>query len=391
MNLTVIILSLCQALLTTGNVLLVSVNALIGQSLAPDPWLVTLPVATQFIGLMLATIPASLIMGKIGRKNGFYLGNSIGICGAILCILALHQSWFALFCAGTLLLGVGIGFGTLYRFAAAEASSEEKRSRAISLVMAGGVIAAVAGPALAVGSRQWWPDTPFIGGFVGLLLLYILALILLTQVKMPVPTKVVKGDQVRPLKAILSQPDFIIAVSVGMVSYAVMNLLMTATPLAMQRCGFSFEQSTWVIQWHVLGMFVPSFFTGQLISRLGVKKMMTVGGVIMLLCIGINLIGQSEWHFWFALMLLGIGWNFMFISATQLVTTTYKVVEKSKAQAANEFLVFSTVTLSALFSGALEAKLGWFTMNLLMIPLVCWVIGIIVVLSRSPRRGLLKG
>lgn len=382
MNRSVILLSLCQALLGTGNVLLIAVNGLIGKSLSPTPALITLPIAMQFVGLMLATIPASLIMQRIGRRNGFYLGNSVGIIGALISALALVYQTFPLFCFGTLLLGVGIGFGTLYRFAAVEACPPEEKNRAISLVMLGGVLAAVVGPALAVESRYWVSDQMFVGSFLGLVGLYVLALLLLTGVKIPKPQVLTEAEGVqRGLLEIVLQPIFIVAVVVGMVSYAVMNLLMTATPLAMARCGFSFPQTAWVIEWHVLGMFLPSFFTGRLIQRFGTTFMMQLGGALMLLCIAVNLNGQSEWHFWSALFLLGLGWNFMFISATSLVTGAYTESERAKTQATNEFLVFGMVTLSALSSGWLEVSFGWETMNWLMIPVVLWAMLTVLVFS----------
>ena len=382
MNRSVILLSLCQALLGTGNVLLIAVNGLIGKSLSPTPALITLPIAMQFVGLMLATIPASLIMQRIGRRNGFYLGNSVGIIGALISALALVYQTFPLFCFGTLLLGVGIGFGTLYRFAAVEACPPEEKNRAISLVMLGGVLAAVVGPALAVESRYWVSDQMFVGSFLGLVGLYVLALLLLTGVKIPKPQVLTEAEGVqRSLLEIVSQPIFIVAVVVGMVSYAVMNLLMTATPLAMARCGFSFPQTAWVIEWHVLGMFLPSFFTGWLIQRFGTTFMMQLGGALMLLCIAVNLNGQSEWHFWSALFLLGLGWNFMFISATSLVTGAYTESERAKTQATNEFLVFGMVTLSALSSGWLEVSFGWETMNWLMVPVVLWAMLTVLVFS----------
>ncbi len=384
MNRSVVLLSLCQALLGTGNVLLISVNGLIGQSLSPSAALITLPIAMQFVGLMLATIPASLIMQRIGRRNGFYLGNSLGIIGAVISAVALLYQNFFMFCVGTTLLGVGIGFGTLYRFAAVEACEPEQKNRAISMVMLGGVLAAFMGPALAVESRDWISSQEFVGSFVGLMGLYILALVLLSGVSIPQPVNVEaeKGRQ-RPLYEIVLQPVFIVAVVAAMASYTVMNLLMTATPLAMARCGFSFPQTAWVIEWHVLGMFLPSFFTGRLIQRFGAVFMMMLGGVIMLCCILINLNGQTEWHFWSALFLLGLGWNFMFISATSMVTGSYTNNERAKTQATNEFLVFGMVTLSALSSGWLEASMGWETMNLLMIPVVVWAMLVIVVFSRK--------
>lgn len=377
-------LSLCQALLTTGNVLLVSVTALIGQMMAPDVQWITLPVALQFIGLMCATIPASLIMDKVGRKRGFLLGNTIGIGGALCCIKALYNSQFELFCTGTFLLGIGIGFGTLYRFAAVELCDKSQQARAISIVMAGGVLAAVAGPNLAKYSQAVVYDTPFVGAFWGLLGLYIIAITVLVFTRFPVRSKQVAKQGARPIWRIVRQPIFLVSVSAAMISYTTMNLLMTATPLAMVGCGFSFSQSANVIQLHVLGMFLPGFFTGRLIKRFGTTQVLLAGAALLLACIAINLNGQSLWHFSLALLALGVGWSFMFISATNLVTGAYRDSEKPKTQAANEFLVFSMVTLSALAAGWLQATLGWRLMNLASIPLV--LLSVLVILYFNTAR-----
>jgi MFS family permease len=385
MNRHVWLLALCQALLNTGNVLLVSVNALIGLQLAPASEWITLPVAFQFIGLMLATIPASLIMQRIGRRNGFFLGNLIGFSGALLCLLALQQRSFVLFCTGTALLGVGIGFGMLYRFAAVEVCNKGYESRAISMVMVGGVVAAILGPNIAVYSRDFEIGADFSGAFAVLAGLYLLALVLLTQIRIP-PMQQGANGEVRPLRQILLQPRFLLAVIVGMTSYAVMNLLMTATPLAMDRCGYAFSSAANVIEWHVLGMYLPSFFTGQLIRRFGEVRLMLCGAIIMLVCIGINLHGVSEWHFWSALFLLGLGWNWMFICATSFLTKAYRPAEKARTQAANEFLVFGTVTFSALAAGWLESSLGWQAMNALMIPVVGFTLLAILLLEPLRRQ-----
>ena len=297
MNFGVLALSFCKALLSTGNVLLVAVTALIGLRLSPDPIWSTLPVAFQFIGLMCATIPASLIMNKIGRKNGFYLGNMLGIAGALFCILALYSASFSLFCTGTFFLGIGIGFGTLYRFAAVEMCAKPYRAKAISIIMAGGVLAAIAGPNLAIFSQDLIQGTPFVGAFWGLLVLYIAAMLVLTIVKFPAQVIHAPDITTRPVIKIILQPIFLVSVIAAMVSYVVMNLLMTATPLAMHHHGFHFEQSAIVIELHALGMFLPGFFTGSLINRFGTIRILLIGALIMLLCIGINLNGQSQLHF----------------------------------------------------------------------------------------------
>jgi MFS family permease len=389
MNFGVLALSFCKALLSTGNVLLVAVTALIGLRLSPDPIWSTLPVAFQFIGLMCATIPASLIMNKIGRKNGFYLGNMLGIAGALFCILALYSASFSLFCTGTFFLGIGIGFGTLYRFAAVEMCAKPYRAKAISIIMAGGVLAAIAGPNLAIFSQDLIQGTPFVGAFWGLLVLYIAAMLVLTIVKFPAQVIHAPDITTRPVIKIILQPIFLVSVIAAMVSYVVMNLLMTATPLAMHHHGFHFEQSAIVIELHALGMFLPGFFTGSLINRFGTIRILLIGALIMLLCIGINLNGQSQLHFSIALFTLGLGWNFMFVSATHLVSDAYSEAEKPKAQAANEFLIFSMVTLSALASGWLEATLGWHIMNLICIPVVLFAVFIVIYFKKKLNLGII--
>ena len=358
--------------------------ALIGQSLAPSDAFITLPLAFQFVGLMSATIPASMIMSKLGRRKGFYLGNSLGIIGAIGCTLALGYHNFLAFCLGSFLLGMGIGFGTLYRFAAVESCAPEQKSRAISFVMLGGVLAAFLGPALAVETKDLIADYPFTGSFIGVIILNIIAFIMLTQADFQDHVQAGKDAlPQRPIFEIIKQPIFVLSVVAATVGYVVMNLLMSATPLAMNHHGFSFEDSAWVIQWHVLGMFLPSFITGRLIQKYGAIKLIQIGAALILLCIAVNYDGQSLWHFWSALVLLGLGWNFMFISATHVVTAAYKPHEKAKSQAANEFILFSMVTLSALSSGWLEATIGWTNMNLLMILVVC--VSIVVVWRFSSK------
>ncbi|WP_434762943.1 MFS transporter [Vibrio fortis] len=386
MNRNVWILSLCQALLMTGNILLISVIGLIGKQIAPSQSMITLPVALQFLGLMAATIPASLISGKLGRKRGFSIGNLVGISGASLATFALSTQHFYLFCFATFLLGIGIGFGTLYRFAAIEVCSEEARHRAISISMAGGVLAAVLGPNLAVMSQQWSQDGLYIGAFASLIGLNVLALVILQTVQFPkfsLANQHVKTDSVRTM---IKAPNFIGAVFAAMVAYAVMNILMTATPLAMIGCGFDFTKAAGVIEWHVLGMFVPAFFTGGLIERFGAKRMILAGAVLFLLCIAINIHGESIWHFRAALVLLGIGWNFMFIAATGLFSQSYQAKNKSKAQALNEFVVFSCVSITALLSGWLESTVGWQMLNIYVLPFVLLVIMVFAFSAKKANR-----
>ncbi|WP_428776073.1 MFS transporter [Vibrio sp.] len=376
MNKNVWLLSLCQALLMTGNILLISVVGLVGRSIAPDSSMITLPVAMQFLGLMSATIPASLIMGSLGRRKGFSIGNIVGISGASVATWALVQSQFYLFCLGTFLIGIGIGFGTLYRFAAIEVCNENARHRAISISMAGGVLAALLGPNLAVHSQSLMAGVDYVGAFVALIGLNVIALFLLQTIRFPESSEHEGNVKADPLGEMVKQPNFVLAVLAAMVSYAVMNILMTATPLAMVGDGFEFHHAAGVIEWHVLGMFVPAFFTGRLIERFGAQAMIVCGALLFVLCIAINLHGQSLWHFTLALILLGVGWNFMFIAATGLFSQSYLGHNKAKAQALNEFVVFSCVTVTALLSGWLEASYGWQKLNLIVLPVVVVVLAL---------------
>ncbi|MCF7493865.1 MULTISPECIES: MFS transporter [Vibrio] len=385
MNRNVWLLSLCQALLMTGNILLISVIGLIGKQIAPSVSMITLPVALQFLGLMAATIPASLISGKLGRKRGFSIGNVVGITGASLATYALSQQNFYLFCFATFLLGIGIGFGTLYRFAAIEVCDENARHRAISISMAGGVLAAVLGPNLAIMSQQWSADGLYIGAFASLIGLNILALLILQTIQFPKASFNSQAPKADPLGVIVKAPNFIGAVFAAMVAYAVMNILMTATPLAMIGCGFDFTKAAGVIEWHVLGMFVPAFFTGSLIERFGSRMMILAGGILFVVCIAINIHGESIWHFRAALVVLGVGWNFMFIAATGLFSQSYQSQNKAKAQAFNEFIVFGCVTITAMLSGWLESTAGWQNLNIYVLPFVLAVILLFAFSARKSR------
>lgn len=385
MNRNVWLLSLCQALLMTGNILLISVIGLIGKQIAPSVSMITLPVALQFLGLMAATIPASLISGKLGRKRGFSIGNVVGITGASLATYALSQQNFYLFCFATFLLGIGIGFGTLYRFAAIEVCDENARHRAISISMAGGVLAAVLGLNLAIMSQQWSADGLYIGAFASLIGLNILALLILQTIQFPKVSFNSQAPKADPLGVIVKAPNFIGAVFAAMVAYAVMNILMTATPLAMIGCGFDFTKAAGVIEWHVLGMFVPAFFTGSLIERFGSRMMILAGGILFVVCIAINIHGESIWHFRAALVVLGVGWNFMFIAATGLFSQSYQSQNKAKAQAFNEFIVFGCVTITAMLSGWLESTAGWQNLNIYVLPFVLAVILLFAFSARKSR------
>ena len=367
---TVARLVLCQALAMTSITMLFTVAALIGAELATDKSLATLPVALLQVAVMLTTIPASLLMQRVGRRAGFGLGTAIGMLGAGLGVLAVMLKSFPLFCLATVLFGVFNGCAGFYRFAAADAATEAFRPQAISLVVAGGVVAAVVGPNTANWAKDWL-TVPFAGSLLPIVGLQAVTLAVLQSIDLPPMTGSEPNQSGRPLSVILRQPLFIVATVSSMVGYSVMVLLMTATPLAMTAVPHPFSQAAFVIQWHVLGMFAPSFVTGTLIQRFGVLTIILVGIGLNLLAIAINLSGVAVENFLIALTVLGIGWNFMFVGATTLLTQVYQPNEKAKTQAAHDFLMFTSVAVAAFLSGRLLNNLGWAVVNeLAVVPLV---------------------
>ena len=326
---------------------------------------------------MCATIPASLIMARLGRKRGFILGNLLGLVGALVAVQALIGERFGLFLLSTWLIGIGIGFGQLYRFAAVEAAPTPMRDRAIGLVMGGGVLAAFAGPWLARVSRELG-EVPFLGSFVGLAALYALALVVLMLTQLPPASRTHGEGNALPLGKILRQPGFIVSVSAAMVGYGMMNLAMTATPLAMAGAGHHFNHVSMTIQWHVVAMFLPSFFTGHLATRFGAKQVIVAGCLLLVASALVAQLGISLAGFNVALILLGLGWNFTFLPATGLLTESYRPVDKARTQAANEFLVFGTAAITALLAGPLVSGLGWATLNLVLIPIALVPLAVLV-------------
>ena len=348
-NKTVFLLAACQALAMTGSIILFTIAALIGSTLAADKSLATLPLALLQLATMLTTIPAALILKKWGRKPGFISGVSVGLCGAGLAIYAISVGSFALFSVATLLYGISNGFVGYYRFAAADAATEAFRSRAISFVLAGGILAALVAPELATWTKDWLPAT-FAGGFAAIALLQVLTLLLLSGADLPRLEQQSHQDRGRGLGAIVQQPVFLVAVLGSMVGYGVMAMVMTATPLEMVTLHHPFHTAASVLQWHVLGMFTPSLFTGYLIAQFGVLAIISTGIGLNALCIAINLTGTTEPHFLGALLLLGVGWNFMFIGSTTLLTETYAPAERAKTQATHDFLMLSFVAIATFLS-----------------------------------------
>jgi len=385
----VLLLAICQALFMTSTASIVAGSALIGYGLADDKALATLPLSSQFTAMMVSTIPVSLLMKKIGRKNGFTVGLLIGLAGSLLAIYAIMSGDFVLFCVASALVGTMNAAGQYYRFAAADAASIDFRSRAISLVMAGGIVASL-GPLLANWSKDIFAPIDYAGIFVAVAALYCASLLIVRFIRIPPPSEEERSGASRPLLAVILQPKFIVAVTAAMAGYATMSLLMTATPLAMGSHGFTFLDTAQVIQWHVVGMYGPSFFTGYLIRRFGNPNIMLTGAAILAICVAINLSGITLAHFWIGSIVLGLGWNFLFVGGTTLVTETYSPAEKAKAQGFNDFMVFGSVAAASLLSGVLHQSIGWQTMNYAVLPLLGGIIVAVVWLARHTRREALN-
>lgn len=380
----VALLCATQALLFTNNTILIAINGLAGYALATDKSLATLPVTAYVVGAALTTLPVSHLMRRFGRVNGFSLGTMIGIIGALICGYAVYSHSFWTLCLGTLVMGIYNASGQYYRFAAADVASTDFKSKAISLVMAGGLVGGVLGPQTSKLTKDILP-AEFLGSYLALIGFCVIALTLQRMMNIPRLTAAEQKDQGRPLAEIARQPAFMVAVMSATVGYGVMNLLMTATPLAMASCNHPFSDAAFVIQWHVIAMFAPSFFTGALIKRFGVRAILFSGVLLSLGCVAIALQGVAVMHFWAALILIGVGWNFMYVGGTTLLTETHAPAEKAKVQGANDMAIFITMAISSASSGWLFSARGWEIMNYSAIPFLLITGMAILFLGRSGR------
>ncbi|HVQ62202.1 MAG TPA: MFS transporter [Burkholderiales bacterium] len=362
-------LAACQALLFTNNATVIALNGLAGYALASNKALATLPVTGWVVGGALSTFPMSLLMKRIGRRAGFTVGALIGMVGASICSLALVQGNFWLFCLGAMVFGVYNAVGQYYRFAAADAASAEFKPKAISLVLAGGLVGGIVGPEVSKHTIDVL-GTSYLGAYLSLIGFLVLVVGVVQLLDIPSPA----GDDLevssRPLREIMAQPVFIVAAMSAAIGYGVMNLLMTATPLAMRLCGHPYSAAASVIGWHVVGMFGPSLFTGNLIRRFGVLQVMTAGALIFYAVVAIALSGISVPHFWVALVLLGIGWNFLYIGGTTLLTDACSPAERAKTQGANDSIIFLTMMITSFGSGVLIDAKGWEALNWLALPFI---------------------
>jgi MFS family permease len=388
MNKNLWLLTLCQGLYLTNNVVFIAVNGLVGFSLAPYGWLATLPVMAYVLGGALSTGLVARAQSRLGRRTGFQIGAGVAFVSALLCAAAAWIKSFELLVLATTLAGYYNANGSLYRFAAPELAGAAYKEKAVSWVLAGGLLGAVLGPNLANHSRSLLGQ-PFVATYLVLAGVAILGMLVLGQVQFPpLPVKAFNAqgqrDTGRPLFEIMRQPVFMVAALGAALGYGVMNLLMAATPLAMQVCGYPFSDAAMVLQWHVVGMFAPGFFTGHLIKRFGAPRIMTVGVVLNVACIAVALSGITVSQFLIALLVLGVGWNFLFTGSTTLALQTYRPEEKDKVQGAMNFCVFGTLALTSLSSGVLINTQGWVWLNVAsLLPMAALVAALIWLLRHQ--------
>jgi MFS family permease len=366
----VAVLAVCQALLFTNNSVLIMVNALAGYALATDKMLATLPVTSYFVGSALATLPLAMLMKRYTRRAGFIVGALFAMAGSLVCAAAVYAGNFWLLCLGTVVLGAYFAAGQQYRFAAADSAPADFKSRAISLVLAGGIAGGFLGPETSKLTTDLIAGHRFAGAYISLVAFALLSILVLRWLEIPPLPESERRAGGRPLREIARQPVFAVAVLCGTISYGVMNLLMTATPLAMDASAHPFSEAAFVIQWHIVGMFAPSFVTGNIINRFGLMTVMLVGVALNIVCVAIALSGMGVMHFWLAMVLLGIGWNFMFVGATALLTESHTPAERAKVQGVNDSAIFITMIATSLASGALFTIQGWRAMNMWAVPVL---------------------
>ncbi len=358
------LLAIAQGLFLTNNVVFIAINGLVGLSLAPRGWMATLPVMGYVVGGAMATPLVARTQSAFGRQGSFQIGLVVALASALLCAWAAFTQQFWLLVTATVIAGYYSANGQLYRFAAAELATPDFREKAVSLVLAGGLVGAVVGPNLASRTRGLF-EVPFVGAYLALAVIAAISMAVMAGIRFPAPPARRAGaDAGRPLSVIIRQPVFIVAAAGAALGYGVMNLLMAATPLAMQVCGYPFDDAALVLEWHVIGMFAPGFFTGHLIRRFGALAIMGAGVLLNLACIAIALSGVGLHQFLIALFLLGVGWNFLFTGSTTLSLQAWRPEEKDRAQAAINFAVFATMAITSFASGALVTTQGWTLLNI---------------------------
>ncbi len=383
----VLVLSACQATLQTGGVTLVMITGLSGLALAPNPAFATVPLTGYVLGSAMSTVPASMLMKAIGRRAGFQAGTGIGVVGAALCALAIYLASFWLLCFGMMVMGCYTAFGKYYRFAAADVAQPSFRAKAISLTLAGGIVGGFVAPEMAKRTKDLFVDHVFLGSYLSLMVVCLVAALLLAYLDIPQLSEKDRKEGGRPIREIMRQPVFIVAALAGALSYGIMNLFMTSTPLAMRAHDHHFNSAAFVLEWHVVGMYGPSFFTGSLIQKFGVLKVIIAGIALLVGAVLCGLAGTGVINFWLALFILGVGWNFMYVGGSALLTECHTPAERAKTQAANDLMVFCTMAVSSMSSGMLLTMSGWHAVNYGTIPFLLLALGFTLWLMWLRRNG----
>lgn len=383
----VVVLATCQMLYNSGRSMLVATSPLIAYVIAPDKALATVPITLAIVGTAVSTIPASLLMRRVGRSIGFAVGSAVGVAGGLACLRGIQVEDFLIFCIGAFLFGLYSGFAQLYRFAAADVASSDFKARAISLVLTGGLVAAFVGPELAKHGQHMIEGHQFLAAYMFLVGLTLLSGFVVMAVDIPKLSAEEKKDGGRPIGQIMRQPIFIVATLCATIGQAVMNLLMTSTPLAMHHANHMFGSTALVIEWHIFFMFAPGFFTGSIINRIGAIPVIAIGIALQTLSVAIALAGSDVVNFWAAMAILGLGWNFAFTGSTNLLLEAHTPAERAKTQAATNFIIFSAVALGSLSSGALMHAVGWNWVNLGALPLLLISLLAALWLGRRRARG----
>jgi MFS family permease len=365
-----LVLAAAQALAGGNNTVIVATGGIAGATLAPDPMLATLPISFMVVGMWIGTLPVGMLAKAFGRRFALQVGSAFGALSGVISCMAMLSGSFALLLLGALCGGLYAAAHQSYRFAATDSASVHFRAKAVSWVLAGGVFAAVIGPQLVILTKDTWPAYLFAGTYLAQSACAILAAAVLTLLRLPRPAEVHTFADGLPLAEIIRQPRFVVAVGCGLASYTMMNLMMTSAPLAMVMCRHSVGEAALGIQWHVIGMYAPSFFTGALIARFGLRTIMATGLALIVAAATVGFMGVALWNFWVSLVLLGVGWNFGFICATTLLTDCHGPRERNKVQSVNDFLIFGSMAIASFSSGALLTRYGWSAINELVYPVV---------------------
>jgi MFS family permease len=382
-----IILAVAQALAGGNNVVLIATGAIVGAMLAPDRSLATVPVSIYVVGMWMGALPRGWIARHYGRQASFFVGTGFGVLAGLFNCAAVVTASFTLLCIGALCTGFYAAVHQSYRFAAADTASDLFRPKAISWVMVGGIFAGLFGSQLVIATKDLWQPYLFAGSFIAQSAVALVSAAVLAMVKIPMLPAHIAANPGRPISEIARQPRFIAAVACGVGSYSMMNMVMTSAPLAMVDCNHSISEAALGIQWHILGMFVPSLFTGSLILRFGVERIVGAGLVLIMISAVVSISGISLWHFWIGLTVLGVGWNFAFVGATTMVTQCHRPEERNKVQSFNDFLVFGSMAIGSFSSGALLVNFGWAMVNNLVFPVILTAAALLLwqVLKPQPK------